>query len=102
MAPTPAPRRDVEQHGDLDAPPLDEGDRLHHVAPGGELARQRLVQGGQRRGVQRQQRAGDQLGRAAAAAAMARPLVERLHQRHVVVLDERRDQPRHPGRHGSS
>ena len=78
MAPTPQRAATSSSMAISTPQPCDERDRLHHVAPAGELARQRLVQRRRARGEQRQQRPGDELGRAAAPAGVARTLVDAL------------------------
>ena len=57
---------------EVDAVALDERHRLEHVAPAGVLARQRLHDAGQAREEQRDQRAGDELGRPPAGARACR------------------------------
>jgi hypothetical protein len=58
----------VEQHGDLDAIADREGQALEQLASRGDLAGQRLREAGEPGAVQVQQRAGHELGHAAALA----------------------------------
>ena len=63
----------VDEHGDLDAVADRERQRLQQRPAGRRLARQRLLEPGQRRDVEVQQRAGHQLGDAAALAGVTTP-----------------------------
>ena len=87
---------DVDQHRHLHTPALDELDLFEHGPTTGVLAGQRLRQPRQLGEVQRHQGPSDQLRRPAAAAVAGRPVVQRLHQRHRVVVEQRRQHPHHP------
>ena len=89
---------EVDEQRHLDAPTLDERQRLDHRSAARVLARQRLVQAGELREEQRQQRAGDELGGAAAAAEVVGTLVVGLDERHGVVDEQRLEQAHHPVR----
>ena len=82
IASTPEALDDVDEEAELDAPSLDERQRLEHLAPAGVLARERLHDVGELREQRRQQRPGDELGDAAAARGLAveRPAVVALHE----------------------
>ena len=94
---------DVDEQPELDAPTFDERQHLERVAPRRVLAAERLHDVGELREQQREQRAGDELGDAAAAGrrAFERARVARLHEHGVGVGEQRREQPRRRTRRGS-
>src|SRR5947208_2592698 len=85
----------VDEQAEVDAVALDERHPLEDGTRCRELAGQRLNDVGQLREERGDERAGHQLGYPAATArtAVGRPLVERLHERDVVVVQQRSDQP---------
>ena len=89
------PFGDVDDEPELDAPALHERDRLEHLAPARVLARQRLHEARQLREQRTQQRAGHELGDAAAAGrfAVQRSVVVPLHERDGRIGEQRFEQP---------
>ena len=93
------PGHGVHQRRELDAIANRDGQRLHQVAPGGPLPRQRLHHAGQLGPPQADQRPRDQLGDAAAfgrgrAVRLGpHPGVEALDQPHIRRCQQRPDQP---------
>ena len=87
---------DIGEHRDLDTPALHERDLLHRRRAGRELAAERLVQSGELGQEQAEQRAGDELGRASAATVIGGTVVAGLDERHVVVGEQRHQQPAPP------
>ena len=62
---------DVDQQTQLDTPTFDEREHFERLAPARVLAAERLHDVGELREQQREQRAGDQLGHAAAARRLS-------------------------------
>ena len=83
---------EVNEHGDLDAPALDERQLLENAPAPGDLTRQRLLQPRQLGHVQRQQGPRDELRGPAAAAVVARTVVAGLDEGDIVVVEQRREE----------